>query len=73
MSHPDLMEFIVRKRDNGETIRADPSLFQSQSYHRNSFPRCERIVKGVAVLGTAHDNYQFMNSFKSILYCLQVA
>jgi len=27
----------------------------------------------VAVLGTAHDNYQLIDSFKNILYCLQMA
>ena len=73
MSDPDFVELIVGKRNNGETIRANPCLFQSQSYHRNSFSGREWIVQGVAVLGTAHDNYQLIDSFKNILHRLQMA
>src|SRR5438309_10029372 len=73
MSHPDFMEFIVRKRDNGETIRANPRLFEGQPYHCNSFSGSKRVVEGVAVLGAAHDNYQLIDSSKTILHRLQMA
>src|SRR6266566_4903971 len=73
MSDPDFVELIVRKRNNGESIRANPRLFEGQPYHCNSFSGREWIVQGVAVLGTADDNYQLIDSFKNILHRLQMA
>jgi hypothetical protein len=73
MCDPDFVELIIRKGDDRETIRTYLSIFESQSDHRNSFPGCEWIVQGVAVLGTANHNYQLIYSFKNILHCFQMA
>ncbi len=44
MSDPDFVELIVGKRNNGETIRANPRLFEGQPYHCNSFSGSKRVV-----------------------------
>jgi hypothetical protein len=67
------VELIVREGDYGEAIRAYPCFFESEPYHRDSFACCERVVECVAVLGTAYDNYQLIDSFKDVLHSFQVA
>ena len=70
MRDPDLVELIVRKRDNDETVSTNPCSLESESYHRDSFAGGKRVVECVAVLGAAHDNYQLVDTFEDIPHSL---
>ncbi len=70
MRDPDFVELVVWERDNGEAVGAYACFFESQPDHGDSFAGCERVVECVAVLGTAHDNYELIDSFKDVLHSL---
>ncbi len=67
MSNPDLVEFSVGQRHDEVRGRADPSFFQGKPDHRDPFPRCERVLYGMAMLGTPNDNNEIVNIFQYML------
>jgi hypothetical protein len=63
----------VRHRHDPNPGIIHPTLFQSPTSHNQSLPRSERIVDVVTILSAANDDYQLINIFQDVPYCIKMA